>query len=138
MDEVQGDFHVEGMTNLDGGQLGAVQAAASDPARLETLYQNANTSGAAQGFAAAIESAYAEKPENVLYGAWHFRLLSAPTAEAPAAAPSDSQAGDRALRQWQVAIPLSILLGFLFWILSSPGFALRDGDIPAFVILAPP
>jgi hypothetical protein len=138
MDELQGDFHVEGMTNLDGGQLGAVQAAASDPARLETLYQNAHASGAAQGFAAAIESAYAEEPENMLYGAWHFRLLSAPAAELPAAPPFDGQASERTLRQWQVAIPLSILLGFLFWILSSPGFMLSDGSIPAFVILAPP
>src|SRR5215813_4515673 len=99
MDEVQGDFHVEGVTNLDGGQLGAVQAAATDPARLETLYQSARASGAAQGFVAAIESAYAGEPANLLYGAWHFRLLSAPAAEAPAAPASDEQASDRTLRQ---------------------------------------
>jgi hypothetical protein len=136
MDEPHGDFSVESVTNLNGGQRGAVQAAASDPARLETLYQSARASGATQGFAAAIESAYAEEPANVLYGAWHYRLLS--TAAAPAAPPADGQASDRAPRQWQVAIPLSILLGFLFWFLSSPGFTLRDGSIPAFVILAPP
>ena len=78
-------FASRGAPNLTGGQLSAVQAAAGDPARLETLYQSARASGAAQGFAAAIESAYAEEPANALYGAWHYRLLSAPAAEAPAA-----------------------------------------------------
>jgi hypothetical protein len=134
----QDEFRVEGATNLTGGQLIAVQAAASDPARLETLYQSARASGAAQGFAAAIESAYAEEPANLLYSAWHYRLLSAPAAEAPATSPSDGQASDRALRQWQVAIPLSILLGFLFWILSAPGLTLSVGNTPAFVLIAPP
>ena len=129
MDDRQDEFRVEGATNLTGGQLIAVQAAASDPARLETLYQSARATGAAQGFAAAIESAYAEEPANVLYSAWHYRLLSAPAAEAPATSSSDGQASDRTVWQWQVAIPLSILLGFLFWILSAPGLTLGVGQI---------
>ena len=58
MDDRQDEFRVEGAPNLTGGQLSAVQAAAGDPARLETLYQSARTSGAAQGFAAAIEVGY--------------------------------------------------------------------------------
>jgi hypothetical protein len=138
MDEPHGDVHVEGVMNLDGAQLTAVQAAGSDPARLEMLYQSARASEAAQGFVAAIETAYAEEPANVLYGAWHFRLLSAPAAEPPAAPSPDGQANDRSLRQWQVAIPLSILLGLLFWMLSAPGLTLTGGEIPAFVLIAPP
>jgi hypothetical protein len=138
MDEPHGDFHVEGVTNLDGDQLDAVQAAAGDPARLETLYQSARATGAAQGFAAAIESAYAEEPANMLYSAWHYRLLSAPAAETPAAATSDGPASERAVWQWRVAIPMSILLGFIFWILSAPGLTLTGGEIPAFVLIAPP
>ena len=138
MDDRQDEFRVEGATNLTGGQLSAIQAAAGDPARLETLYQSARASGAAQGFAAAIESAYAEEPANALYGAWHYRLLSAPAAEAPAASPSDGQASDRTVWQWRVAIPLSILLGFLFWVLSAPGLTLSVEQTPAFVLIAPP
>src|SRR5262249_37072455 len=130
----------EGTTDLAGGQLNAVQAAAGDPAALESLYQSAHATGGASGFVAAIESAYAETPENLLYGAWHYRLLSAPAAamRAPSAGAMYRETGERAGWQWRVAIPLSILLGFLFWILSSPGFTLKDGQIPAFVLLAPP
>jgi hypothetical protein len=138
MDDRQDEFRVEGATNLAGGQLSAVQAAAGDPARLETLYQSACASGAAQGFAAAIESAWAEEPANLLYGAWHYRLLSAPVAETPAAATSDGQASERTVWQWRVAIPLSILLGFIFWILSAPGLTLSVEQTPAFVLIAPP
>ncbi|HEY7021901.1 MAG TPA: hypothetical protein VH349_12355 [Ktedonobacterales bacterium] len=137
MDDRQDEFRVEGATNLTGGQLSAVQAAAGDPARLETLYQSARASGAAQGFAAAIESARAEEPANLLYGAWHYRLLSAPVAETPAAT-SDGQVSERTVWQWRVAIPLSILLGFIFWILSAPGLTLSVEQTPAFVLIAPP
>jgi hypothetical protein len=135
VDDPQNELHIEGATNLTGGQLSAVQAAAGDPARLETLFQSARAAGVAQGFAAAIESAYAEEPANLLYGAWHYRLLRTPAAATP---PSEGQISERAGWQWRVAIPLSILLGFLFWMLSSPGLTLRDGNIPAFVLLAPP
>ena len=138
MDDRQDEFRVEGATNLTGGQLSAVEAAAGDPARLETLYQSARASGAAQGFAAAIESAYAEEPANVLYGAWHYRLLGALAAETPAAATSDGQTSERTVWQWRVAIPLSILLGFVFWVLSAPGLTLSVEQTPAFVLIAPP
>jgi hypothetical protein len=138
MDDRQDEFRVEGATNLTGGQLSAIQAAASDPARLETLYRSAHATGAAQGFAAAIESAWAEEPANLLYGAWHYRLLSAPVAETPTAATPDGQASERTVWQWRVAIPLSILLGFIFWILSAPGLTLSVEQTPAFVLIAPP
>jgi hypothetical protein len=139
MDDRQDEFHAEGMTNLPGGQLSAVQAAAADPARLETLYQSALATGAARGFSAAIESAYAEEPRNLLYGAWHYRLLRAPTAVAPAtAAAPDAQSSERAVWQWRVAIPMSILLGLTFWFLTTPGLTLPVGDAPLFALLAPP
>lgn len=139
MDDRQDEFRVEGMTNLAGGQLSAVQGAAGDPARLETLYQGALATGATQGFAAAIESAYAGEPGNLLYGAWHYRLVSAPDAVTPATAgASEGQAGERTVWQWRVAIPMSILLGFLFWLLSAPGLTLSVGRTPVFILIAPP
>ena len=139
MDDRQDEFHVEGVTNLAGGQLSAVQAAAGDPAGLETLYQSALATGVAPGFSAAIESAYAVEPGNLLYGAWHYRLLRAPIAEGPAtAAAPDGQASERTVWQWRVAIPSSILLGFIFWLLSAPDLTLGAGNIPAFILIAPP
>jgi hypothetical protein len=138
MDNSRDESHIEGATDSAGGELSAVQAAAGDPAALESLYQRARATGAARPFVAAIETAYAAAPENVLFGAWHYRMLEASTTETPATATPDGQTSERAGRQWRVAIPLSILLGFLFWILSTPGFTLGTGNISAFVLLAPP
>jgi hypothetical protein len=131
------EFRVEGATNLAGGQLGAVRAAAGDPAGLETLYQRARTTGAADGFAAAIESVYAETPENLLFGAWHYRLLQ-PATSATQPATADGPAHERAVWQWRVAILMSILLGLVFWILSAPDLTLPDGNTPLFILLQPP
>jgi hypothetical protein len=139
MGEPQDELRVVGATQLEGGQLGAIRAAAGDPAALESQYQRARAAGSASGFAAAMAAAYAEAPENLLFGAWHYRLLQPPPAtEAPPAAPADGQASERSARQWRLVIPLSVLLGLAFWILSAPGLALGDGRVPAFLLLAPP
>src|SRR5512146_22523 len=114
-----------GAKDLAGGQVSAVRAAAGDPAGLETLYQRARATEAADGFAAAIESVYAETPGNLLFGAWHYRLLQ-PATSAAQSATSDGHAHGRAVRQWRVAIPMSVLLGLAFWILSAPDFTLPN------------
>lgn len=139
MDEPQGASHVEGATNPASGQLDAVRAAAGDPAELESLYQRARAMDAAGGFAAAIESAYAEAPENLLFGAWRYRLLQAPaTAQSAIATTAETQETERTAWQWRVAIPLSIALGLAFWFLSTPDLTLSVGRAPAFILLAPP
>jgi hypothetical protein len=140
MDESQGEFRFEGATDLDGGLLSAVRAAANDPERLEALYQRERATGTADGFAAAIESARAESPDNLLYGAWHYRLLQTPVGETRPATSAETrdEATERSAWQWQVAIPLSIVLGLAFWLLSAPGLTLNDGNIPLFILLAPP
>jgi hypothetical protein len=130
------EFPAEGATDLAGGQVSAVRAAAGDPAGLETLYQRARATGAAAGFAAAIESVYAETPGNLLFGAWHYRLLQSATSAAQPAT-SDGHVHERAVWQWRVAIPMSVLLGLAFWILSASDFTLPNGDTPLFVLLAP-
>jgi hypothetical protein len=139
MDEPRRELPIAGRSDLADGQLSAVRAASRDPAGLESLYQRARTAGVVNAFAAAVESAYGETPENLLYGAWHYRLLQPATGEAqPVMAPAAGQESERTAWQWRAAIPLSILLGFLFWVLSSPGLTLRDSSVPAFLLLAPP
>ncbi|MCB0048146.1 MAG: hypothetical protein KDE24_01180, partial [Caldilinea sp.] len=46
----------------------------ADPETLEQAYRNAVKSGEDAAFTGAVESAYAETPDNVLLGAWHYRL----------------------------------------------------------------
>jgi len=134
------EFRLEGMTNLDGSALEAIRAAAGDPARLESLYQRAGATGTAGSFATALQTAYTAAPENLLYGAWHYRLLQAPaTAAHPAsAATADTSDIERTARQWRVAIALSIVLGFAFWLLSAPDLRLDLGNTPLFLLLMPP
>src|SRR5690349_4631578 len=131
------EFRVEGATNLTDGQISAVRAASGDPAGLETLYQRAHATGASAGFAAAIESVYAETPENLLFGAWHYRL-SQPLTEEAKSTPSDGRAYERAAWQWRVAIFMSVLLGLAFWILTAPDLTIPPGNTPLFVLLAAP
>ncbi|MCB9154080.1 MAG: hypothetical protein H6649_08505 [Caldilineae bacterium] len=79
---------------------------AGDPEQLELTYQQAAVAGQAQAFSEAVESAYRDDPDNLLYAAWHYRL--AHTAATAA----------RRVIAWNWAIPLAVLNGLLLWLLS--------------------
>ena len=78
-----------------------------DAERLETSYRAVVAEGDEHAFAAAIDGAYTDDPENLLYAAWHYRLAYA--------------LADR-LDEWRIAwawaIPLAIVNGLLLWWLS--------------------
>ena len=52
----------------------AIDRAATDAAELESLYQHARKLHEDSEFGVAIQSRYAEEPENLLFAAWHYRL----------------------------------------------------------------
>jgi hypothetical protein len=86
--------------------LPAIRAAANDPKALEDLYTAARRDHAAERFTADLLTAYHAQPESVLYTAWYYRLQGTLPA--------------RQAAYWQQAIPLSILLGVVLWVLSAP------------------
>jgi hypothetical protein len=104
----------------------AIQDARSDPLRLEAIYQRACSSRAEGRFRAAIEASYHDFPDNVLFGAWHFRLEGA--------------AHDARTRgaEWRLAIPISIVLGLAYWALSDPKWTLTANRIPVLAIVWAP
>ena len=85
-----------------------IQAAINDPQKLEQLYQAAQGEGQTEDFQSALLACYEEKPDNLLYAAWFFRFQQ--TAE--------SALKHRREVNWALAIPLSILTGLIFWLLS--------------------
>jgi hypothetical protein len=93
-----------------------IQAAKDDPQKLEQLYQAAQDAGQAEVFQSALLNCYEETPDNLLYAAWFFRFQQ--TAE--------TAARSRRAVNWALAVPLSILTGLIFWLLS-------DFEIPVYL-----
>jgi hypothetical protein len=95
----------------------------NDPEGLEQLYQQSLHQKSADDFSLAVQAAYAERPDNLLFAAWHYRL----------------QAAVEVTRQilWKYAIPLSVLCGLILWFLSDEDFTFVD-DLPLFLLLAAP
>ena len=85
-----------------------IQAAKDDPQKMELLYQDAQQGGQSEGFQSALLTCYQEAPDNLLYAAWFYRFQqAAETVEKP-----------RGGVNWVWAVPLSILTGLIFWVLS--------------------
>ncbi len=76
------------------------------PEQLEILYQEAVTAGESEAFSTALNETYTAQPDNLLYAAWHFRLQQVV-----------AKAKGRVIA-WGWAIPLAVLNGLIFWLLS--------------------
>ncbi len=115
-----------------GGELSSylapIRAAERDPQQLEQLYQSARRTRAVPQFRADLVVSYQESPANLLYGAWYYRLQHA--------AAQDEQ-GSRHSVSWKLAVPLSVLVGLLFWLLSDPHLTVT-AQIPYLAILWAP
>jgi len=98
-----------------------IRARHDDPKSLEQLYQASLRTGESDEFSAAVHACYKESPDTVLYAAWHHRFEQASP---------ESVEGRRV--NWRLAVPLSVGLGLVFWILSDPRFDLRTLAIPLF------
>jgi len=74
--------------------------------QVELAYQQAVKAGHGDEFAAAIESRYADDTGNLLYAAWHYRLIHA------------AATVKRRAIAWGWALPLALLNGLILWLLS--------------------
>ncbi len=85
-----------------------IRAAQSNPQRLEQVYQAAIEKGQADVFRSALLGCFKTAPDNLLYAAWFYRLQKF-TEHSPI---------PRRVVNWIAAVPLSILTGLIFWVLS--------------------
>ncbi len=85
-----------------------IRAAGSNPQRLEQVYQAAREKGQADVFRSALLACFETSPDNLLYAAWFYRFQQF---TAPSVKP-------RRGVNWIAAVPLSILTGLIFWVLS--------------------
>jgi len=92
--------------------LQSIASSSNDPESLENLYQTAQKENEVTEFKTSLQVCYQDAPENVLYSAWHYRLQRA-----------EEQPDSRKVN-WKLAIPLSIVLSLIFWVL-----ALEDLDL---------
>ncbi|HEX8033454.1 MAG TPA: hypothetical protein VF510_06385 [Ktedonobacterales bacterium] len=94
------------------GYAGAIQSAAGAPQQLEAIYQSARQAHADAQFTADMVAAYGASPDNLLYAAWYYRLQQA------------LPATQRASANWLLAVPMSVLLGLVLWLLSDPNWTM--------------
>ena len=90
--------------------LDRIHTVGADPEALEQTYRDAIKHGEDAAFTGAVEAAYAEQPDDLLLGAWHFRLAY------------DLVQPVRRSIPWLAAIILAAANGLLFWWLSSDQF----------------
>ena len=88
-----------------------------DPETLERQYRTLRSAEERAAFARAIEARYNREPDNLLLAAWHVRLTW------------DKKAVKDYVVAWKWALPLALLNGLLFWILSDNRWGVRlPGD----------
>jgi hypothetical protein len=117
---------IHGLPVAGTDYLALIRGAGANPEALERLYQAARRAGGGGAFRAAIAAAHQESPENLLYGAWYYRLHQ-PDAEGMAR----RFAG---ISTW--AVPIGVVLGMALWIFSdSTSFRVHT---PLLIFLAAP
>ena len=104
-----------------------IRAAQGDPERLEATYQAARQAGDRESFRKSVIACYEQSPDDVLYAAWYYRLRGVEEEE---------RARGGAIN-WKLAVPLSVLLGLIYWLLSGRRLELADGMPYAILIWAP-
>jgi len=107
-----------------------IESALGDPRLLEELYHKARQAGTVVDFVAAIRQRYAATPDNLLLAAWYYRLQSE-----EAAAPLQRDMVRRI--NWPLAVPLGIILGLIYWILSDQKMVTPDGMPYVLILWAP-
>lgn len=109
--------------------LERIRIAHADPEQLEQTYRSALQSGDDGAFTGAIEDAYAEAPDNLLFSAWHYRLAYEVVRPMRRTVP------------WMITILLAVTNGLIFWWLSADQYMIKvDGQshLPLFLIIWAP
>ena len=101
-----------------------IQAAKNNPHKMEQLYQAAQDEDKSEAFQSALLSCYQEAPDNLLYAAWFYRFQKT----------GETASKSRQAINWNLAVPLSILTGLIFWGLSDFEVNLFLDHLPRLVL----
>ncbi|OQY43743.1 MAG: hypothetical protein B6242_14125 [Anaerolineaceae bacterium 4572_78] len=96
--------------------LADIQSGYNDPARLEELYQTARKANRLTEFKADLHACYQSASDNLLYTAWHYRLQA------------DEQESERSKVNWKLAIPLAVITGLIFWLMTFEELSMTFSD----------
>lgn len=110
-------------------EIVSIAAALHDPRLLEDLYRKAVKDGHGGAWAAEIDRLYAQSPGNPVLAAWHCRLQ--PEAEGV----SVPQPAWRV--HWKLAVPLGLVVGAIYWLLTDPRAMLTRNLPYLFFLWAP-
>ena len=99
-----------------------IVASGNNPQALESLYQTVLKENNVADFKADLQTCHQQTPGNILYAAWHYRLQH--VAEQP----------DIRKVNWKLAIPLSIILSLVFWVLSLDNLHLVFADQQPYLV----
>jgi len=93
-----------------------IRSGHNNPKLLENLFQTAQRESRVAEFATDLLACHQEAPDNVLFAAWQHRLQQA-----------EDQAEGRNVN-WKLAVPLAILTGLIFWVVSLDDLQLKFAD----------
>ena len=85
-----------------------IRAAHTDPEQLENLYRAALRENAGDEWRSDLLACLAQSPDNILYAAWRYRLQT-----------SEAEQPESRGVNWKLAIPLGLVAGLVFAVLSS-------------------
>jgi hypothetical protein len=97
-----------------------IESALHDPQLMEEMYHKAERAGMGSAWSAEIARLHAQSPNDPLLAAWYYRLQTEEKAEVAAPAPRSWHIN------WQLAVPLGLILGVIYWILFERQMALED------------
>lgn len=102
-----------------------IQSSASDPERLESLYQQSRQANEELEFRSDLQSAFEKSPDNLLYSAWHSRFEHLPLVKS------------RRVINWSLAVILGVITGLILWAISDPSWLFLD-QLPYLLLLWAP
>jgi len=106
-----------------------IHGASSDPKKMEALYKSSQDSDNAEAFQVELFLCYENNPENLLLEAWYYRLRQPTSAYLKVA---------KSTVNWKLAIPLSIITGLCFWLITDESGPLFLDRVPYLVLLWAP
>lgn len=106
-----------------------IKNASHDPKQMEALYQDVLESGGKTLFQSSLLAAYEQMPENVLLAAWYYRLQQVA---------ADKSLEKKGAVNWKLAIPLSIITGLFFWLISDTEGPLFLDHLPYLILFWAP